>query len=505
MNLNALFDVSTQRSAVPLDRAVGEGGSDPAFANVMSRCQAADSDSLTQRKADSKTAPIGTESDGSSTGGVASMNPGANGVVADPPSSPTTADSRGSGDVLPVLIGPDGQSLPPAVGVAAGLRLESSASSGDGRPKSDDDPDAIDTGEATLLAAQLPVPPSAPTTLGGTTATAPVPPLAVVDASAPRHTAIAGASTPAVPTGAELSSASAVADELPQPRAPTLADHERLDDVDAVTKAAYSAALTKAAPANGSQSSDASDLRTGSSAAMARAFGQAPTADGGNRSTDFGAGQQGNPQEQPDAALPGEGAPRVVTARFAAALSSAALNDATDMPPDVSVESTPTDAIAQRANTSDAARDLAPTRLAELAQQHAPRLAGELADRVLVLRGQRFDSATVILEPRDLGRIDIQVRLQADATHISFTAQHASVRDALEGQLPRLRALLEEAGLSLGMVDVSQSGNRSGGDAPGASRSPEAAKQTAASNGDATDSSIRWHRRVEASIIDLHA
>ncbi len=49
-------------------------------------------------------------------------------------------------------------------------------------------------------------------------------------------------------------------------------------------------------------------------------------------------------------------------------------------------------------------------------------------------------------------------------THVAFTAQHAGVRDALEGQMPRLRAMLEEAGLSLGNVDVAHSGSRGAGD-----------------------------------------
>jgi flagellar hook-length control protein FliK len=164
------------------------------------------------------------------------------------------------------------------------------------------------------------------------------------------------------------------------------------------------------------------------------------------------------------------------------------------------------DAVQARSGGADALRDAAPVRLGDLAQQHAQRFAGELADRVLVMRNQRLDGATVTLEPRDLGRIDIQVRLQADTTHVAFTTQHAAVRDALEGQLPRLRSMLEEAGLSLGAVDVAHAGarNATGGDA-GSARSHEAPRAAPTADADTADAPAAWRPRASTSLIDLHA
>ena len=186
-------------------------------------------------------------------------------------------------------------------------------------------------------------------------------------------------------------------------------------------------------------------------------------------------------------------------------IEAAAQKDAAAPSKEGAADTIRTDAISPRTNGPvDAARDTAATRLNDLAQQHAPRFAAELADRVLVLRSQRFDSASVSLEPRDLGRIDIQVRLQADTTHVTFTAQHAAVREALEGQMPRLRALLEEAGLSLGNVDVAHSGNRGAGDS-GTARSYAGPQTASATDLDVTDASPRWQRRTETSLIDLHA
>jgi flagellar hook-length control protein FliK len=78
------------------------------------------------------------------------------------------------------------------------------------------------------------------------------------------------------------------------------------------------------------------------------------------------------------------------------------------------------------------------------------------------------------------------------------------VRDALEGQMPRLRAMLEDAGLSLGAVDVSHSGGQSGADAGQRSFEPQKSASIA-SVGDIVDASAPWQRRVENALIDLHA
>ncbi len=201
----------------------------------------------------------------------------------------------------------------------------------------------------------------------------------------------------------------------------------------------------------------------------------------------------------------GDGIAKVANTHLASALEAASQKDTSLLQKDGAGDSIRTDAVLPRANGAIEVRDTAATRLGDLAQLHAQRFAGELADRVLVLRSQRLDTATVTLEPRDLGRIDIQVRLQADTTHVAFTAQHAAVRDALEGQMPRLRAMLEDAGLSLGAVDVSHSGGQSGSDA-GAARSFEPRKSASiAAVGDIVDGSAPWQRRVENALVDLHA
>ncbi|NJN50998.1 MAG: flagellar hook-length control protein FliK [Gammaproteobacteria bacterium] len=95
---------------------------------------------------------------------------------------------------------------------------------------------------------------------------------------------------------------------------------------------------------------------------------------------------------------------------------------------------------------------------ASFAGDHFVRFNDQLADRVMQLRAHGLERASIALDPADLGRIEIRLRMDADTTHVSFVAHNAGVREAIEAQLPRLRNLLEASGLALGDVDVNQSG-----------------------------------------------
>lgn len=79
-----------------------------------------------------------------------------------------------------------------------------------------------------------------------------------------------------------------------------------------------------------------------------------------------------------------------------------------------------------------------------------------LSERVLWVANQKFQGAEIKLNPPQLGPIEVRVQLQHEQAHISFTAQHASVRDALEAALPRLREMFNANGFNLVDVNVSQ-------------------------------------------------
>jgi len=79
-----------------------------------------------------------------------------------------------------------------------------------------------------------------------------------------------------------------------------------------------------------------------------------------------------------------------------------------------------------------------------------------IGERMMWMIGNRVQAAEVRITPPHLGPIDIRISIQNDQTSVSFVAQHAVVREALEASIPRLREMLGESNLQLANVDVGQ-------------------------------------------------
>lgn len=78
-----------------------------------------------------------------------------------------------------------------------------------------------------------------------------------------------------------------------------------------------------------------------------------------------------------------------------------------------------------------------------------------VVDKVMWLSSQNLKSAQIQLDPVDLGRLEVRVDIAKDQTHVTFASPHAGVREALEGQMQRLRDLFIEQGMNLLDVNVS--------------------------------------------------
>lgn len=78
----------------------------------------------------------------------------------------------------------------------------------------------------------------------------------------------------------------------------------------------------------------------------------------------------------------------------------------------------------------------------------------ELVDRVMWLSSQNLKSAEIKLNPAELGRLDIRVQVGQEHTQITFASAHAGVRDSLDGQMHRLREMLEQQGMQNVDVEV---------------------------------------------------
>lgn len=84
-----------------------------------------------------------------------------------------------------------------------------------------------------------------------------------------------------------------------------------------------------------------------------------------------------------------------------------------------------------------------------------PQWSQAIGEKVLWLAAQNVSSAEINLHPKDLGPIQVRVSVNQEQTTVSFTSQHAVVREVLDQNLNRLRDMFSEQGLNLVNVDVS--------------------------------------------------
>jgi flagellar hook-length control protein FliK len=111
----------------------------------------------------------------------------------------------------------------------------------------------------------------------------------------------------------------------------------------------------------------------------------------------------------------------------------------------------------------------------------------EVVNRVMYLSSANLKAADIQLQPAELGRLDIRVNMVPDQqTQISFMSAHPGVREALEGQLHRLREGFAQQGM--GQVDVSVSDQSNGSQNPGQQAQQQAQAGRTTSSGGRVDS-----------------
>lgn len=84
----------------------------------------------------------------------------------------------------------------------------------------------------------------------------------------------------------------------------------------------------------------------------------------------------------------------------------------------------------------------------------------QIGDRVLLMASNKLQSAEIRLTPAELGPLRVQVALDDAAANVTFHAQHAVTREAIEQALPRLRELLADNGLTLNQASISEQGEQ---------------------------------------------
>ncbi len=79
-----------------------------------------------------------------------------------------------------------------------------------------------------------------------------------------------------------------------------------------------------------------------------------------------------------------------------------------------------------------------------------------VGERLMFMVNNKVQAASIILNPPELGPIEVKVNLNHDQASVHFVSNHASVRDAIEEALPRLREMFAQNGLQLADANVSQ-------------------------------------------------
>ena len=92
----------------------------------------------------------------------------------------------------------------------------------------------------------------------------------------------------------------------------------------------------------------------------------------------------------------------------------------------------------------------------KLSNTEAQQLADEMATHVRVLKSQSGGEVKLNLHPAELGRMSISVSTEGSETKVIFVVENTQARQSIETALPRLREMLDEAGLSLTESDVSE-------------------------------------------------
>ncbi len=92
--------------------------------------------------------------------------------------------------------------------------------------------------------------------------------------------------------------------------------------------------------------------------------------------------------------------------------------------------------------------------------------SNELSDKLQVLASHDIKSARLVLHPKELGTIEAHIKMVNDKAEITLASQHASVRDAMEHAVPRLKDMFDQSQMNLSRVSIgeqtqSQQGNAS--------------------------------------------
>lgn len=123
-----------------------------------------------------------------------------------------------------------------------------------------------------------------------------------------------------------------------------------------------------------------------------------------------------------------------------------------------------------------------------------------LGQKVVWMVAGEQQSASLTLNPPDLGPLQVVLNVSNSQANATFTAAQPEVRQALEAALPKLRDMLGEAGIQLGQASVNSGApNQQGGFEQSSSQSARGAAQFGDRDSAGADAQVRVSRVQPAS------
>lgn len=134
-----------------------------------------------------------------------------------------------------------------------------------------------------------------------------------------------------------------------------------------------------------------------------------------------------------------------------------------------------------------------------------PQWGQALGQRVVYMANSQVQEAKIMLNPEKLGPVQVKLQLDKDQQiHVSMTAQHAITREAMENALPKLKEMLDSAGIQYASVDVSEERNFDQSQQDGDKARSANTNQNAASDQNATMNEPMVQKQSD-NLVDYYA
>lgn len=129
-----------------------------------------------------------------------------------------------------------------------------------------------------------------------------------------------------------------------------------------------------------------------------------------------------------------------------------------------------------------------------------------LGQKITLMVGATQQTATLSLNPPDLGPLQVVLNINKDSADATFIAAQPEVRQALEAALPRLREMMNEAGIQLGQANVSSNmPDQNNAQNGSGSRMGAQASRDSAQSEDASTITLPANRTMQLGLIDAFA